>query len=92
MNIDRATAIQASQGRAAGRTEGSQQRVVRCCATCAEWLPNKMECKHVPNEAAPPEASCGGWVRRREPNRPWDMWANEKAPNVPMSEPPTKNL
>lgn len=32
------------------------------CASCQCWNPEKMTCNHVPNEPAPPDSGCGGWV------------------------------
>lgn len=59
--------------------------LVRCCATCADWLPGKMECRGVEDEPAPPESVCEGWIRRKERLPHWDKWAKEwakdKAPN-----------
>ena len=60
----------------------SQQRVVRCCATCADWLPQMMECRYAKDEAAPPEAVCDGWRENLNPHQYWHDWANATAPNA----------
>ena len=76
---------------AAGHSRSRLQRVVRCCATCADWNPTRMECRYEQNEAAPPEYSCEGWRENLNPNSHWKQYAEKAAPNARMSEPPTRD-
>jgi len=61
--------------RTAKTRSGSLERVVRCCATCADWNPQRMECRYEQNVAAPPQYCCSGWRLNLNTNGHWRDYA-----------------
>lgn len=72
----------------AGGIASSLQRVVRCCATCADWNTTRMECRYEQNVPAGPMASCSGWRENLNTNTHWHEWAKAEASNnrIPNSD------
>lgn len=70
----------ATEDREASQLVGSGS-LVRCCASCACWRPEIMECRYAPGEAAPPEAGCDGWIKGK-PSHWLSRVTQRAAPNV----------